>query len=439
MTAVSLEATGICKRFGPVVALDHVSLRVRPGRIHALLGENGAGKSTLVKCLMGTYQADEGRFLIDGRPHRSRTPREAHAAGIGMVYQHFTLVPEMTVLENLMLARPDIPFTIDWRRYRRELDDLLRTMPFRVRLEAPVASLAAGEKQKVEILKQLHLRRRLLVLDEPTSVLTPAEADEMLGLLRDLAHGGALTVVLITHKFREVLAFADDVTVLRFGRVVASAEAATVTAAELAERMVGSAAVTPAVIRATPAPSANRLEARRLTVLGDTGLAAVRALDLTVGGGEIVGIAGVSGNGQRELAEALAGQRAVAGGDIRVHGAPFRPTRRFLAEQRVACLPEEPLHNACVAAMSVAENLALRRYDRPPIRNRFGLLSKRAMEAGARRSDPGLSHPHERARGAGRLAIGRECAAPRPGAGAGAGLPLAPRQQSLVSDSISPP
>jgi ABC-type uncharacterized transport system ATPase subunit len=384
MMALSLEAVGIAKRFGSVVALDEVSLRVRAGRIHALLGENGAGKSTLVKCLMGTYQADSGSFLLNGREHHSRTPREAHAAGIGMVYQHFTLVPEMTVLENLMLARPDIPFTIDWNRYRQELDELLRTMPFRVRLAAPVASLAAGEKQKVEILKQLHLRRRLLVLDEPTSVLTPAEADEMLGLLRDLAHAGSLTVVLITHKFREVLAFADDVTVLRFGRVVASADAATVSAEELAERMVGSAGLRRVVIRITPAPNTNRLEARGLTVLGDTGLAAVRGLDLTVAGGEIVGIAGVSGNGQRELAEALAGQRAVASGDIRVHDAPFRPTRRFLAERRVACLPEEPLHNACVAAMSVAENLALRRYDRPPIRHRFGLLSKRAMERGAR-------------------------------------------------------
>jgi simple sugar transport system ATP-binding protein len=206
----------------------------------------------------------------------------------------------------------------------------------------------------------------------------------MLGLLRDLAHADAITVVLITHKFREVLAFADDVTVLRFGRVVASAEASRLSAEELAERMVGRAAHRRAVARAAPMPSDNRLEARGLTVLGDAGLAAVRGLDLTVAGGEIVGIAGVSGNGQRELAEALAGQRSVASGDIRVHGAPFRPTRRFLAEQRVACLPEEPLHNACVAAMSVAENLALRRYDRPPIRRSFGWLSKGAMAAGAR-------------------------------------------------------
>jgi simple sugar transport system ATP-binding protein len=381
--AAALEAAGITKRFGAVLALDAVSLQVKLGRIHALLGENGAGKSTLVKCLMGTYRADAGSFLLDGRVLDNRSPRDAHAAGIGMVYQHFTLVPDMTVAENLMLARPDIPFTVDWRAYRRDLAALLETMPFRVKLDAPVASLAAGEKQKVEILKQLHLRRRLLVLDEPTSVLTPGEADEMLGLLHTLARAGSVTVVLITHKFREVLTFADDVTVLRHGRVVGAAEAGQVSAGELAELMVGRRGVSRVVARANPAASANRLEARGLTVLGDTGLEAVRGLNLTVAGGEVVGIAGVSGNGQRELAEALAGQRAFAG-EVRVHGEVFRPTRRSLARQRVACLPEEPLHNACVADMSVAENLALRRYDQPPIGRRFGLLSRQAMIAAAR-------------------------------------------------------
>ena len=384
MSAASLEAIGVTKRFGATLALDGVSLRVRPGRIHALLGENGAGKSTLAKCLMGTYAADGGAFLLDGRELAARSPREAHAAGIGMVYQHFTLVADMTVAENLMLARPDIPFVVDWRAYRRELEGLLATMPFRVPLDAPVAALAAGEKQKVEILKQLHLRRRLLVLDEPTSVLTPAEADEMLGLLRGLARAGTVTVVLITHKFREVLEFADDVSVLRHGRVVASAPAGALSAADLAERMVGSSALGRGVARIAPAGSRNRLEVRGLRVLGDTGLAAVRSLDLTVAGGEIVGIAGVSGNGQRELAEALSGQRAIAAGEVRVHGEPFRPTRRTLVRQRVACLPEEPLRNACVAEMSVAENLALRTYDRPPIRGPLGLLSPRAMTAAAR-------------------------------------------------------
>ena len=384
MTAPALEAVGITKRFGRVLALDDVSVSMRPGRIHALLGENGAGKSTLAKCLMGTCQAESGHFLLDGREQRSRSPNDAHAAGIGMVYQHFTLVPDMTVAENMMLARADIPFVVDWPRYRRELGALLETLPFRVALDAPVASLAAGEKQKVEILKQLHLRRRLLVLDEPTSVLTPLEADEMLGLLRRLAREGSLTVVLITHKFREVLAFADDVTVLRHGRVTASLAAEGIGAADLAEHMVGTRAMGRHTARTTPPPGRCRLEARGLTVLGDTGLAAVRGLDLTVAGGEVVGIAGVSGNGQRELAEALAGQRAIAAGAVRVHGEAFRPDRRTLARQRVACLPEEPLHTACVAQMSVAENMAFRRYDRPPIRGRLGFLSPRAMTAAAR-------------------------------------------------------
>jgi simple sugar transport system ATP-binding protein len=384
MIAPSLEAVGITKRFGATLALDDVSLKVKPGRIHALLGENGAGKSTLAKCLMGTYQADRGSFLLAGRELVSRTPRDAHAAGIGMVYQHFTLVADMTVAENLMLARPDIPFVIDWQPHRAALEQLMQSMPFRTPLDAPVASLSAGEKQKVEIIKQLHLQRRLLVLDEPTSVLTPDEADEVLGLLRDLARAGRVTVVLITHKFREVMAFADDVTVLRHGRVVASAAARELSAADLAERMVGSRAVGRAVSRAAPRPSGNQLEARGLTVLGDSGLEAVRQVDLTVGGGEIVGIAGVSGNGQRELTEALAGQRAVTAGTVRVNGEAFRPDRRTMARQRVACLPEEPLHNACVAEMSVAENLALRRYDRPPIRTRSGLLSPGAMLRAAR-------------------------------------------------------
>ena len=384
MIAPSLEAVAITKRFGATTALDDVSLRVQPGRIHALLGENGAGKSTLAKCLMGTYQADAGRFLLAGREHASRSPRDAHAAGIGMVYQHFTLVADMTVAENLMLARPDIPFVVDWRAHSAEIERLLATMPFRTPLDAPVASLSAGEKQKVEIIKQLHLRRRLLLLDEPTSVLTPGEADEVLGLLRRLAHAGDMTVLLITHKFREVMAFADDVTVLRHGRVVASAPGAELGAADLAEHMVGHRATARAVPRATPPPSRYRLQAHGLRVLGDTGLEAVRGLDLTVAGGEIVGIAGVSGNGQRELAEALAGQRAMAAGEVRVHGAPFHPDRRTLARQRVACLPEEPLRNACVAEMSVAENLALRRYDQAPMRTRAGLLSPAAMLRAAR-------------------------------------------------------
>ncbi len=238
---LALEAINIRKRFGAVVALDGVSLKVRAGSVHALLGENGAGKSTLVKCLTGYYTPDEGQFLVNGRELANRSPREALRAGIGMVYQHFTLVPGMTVAENLLLARPQIPFAVRWRELRRELEERLAKAPFRVPLDAECASLSAGEKQKVEILKQLLMDRRLLVLDEPSSVLTPDEADDVLGALRRETAAGRLSVVLITHKFREVRAFADDVTVLRHGAVVGGGAAAALSDRRLAEMMIGAA------------------------------------------------------------------------------------------------------------------------------------------------------------------------------------------------------
>ena len=373
---IALEAIGVSKRFGPVLALDDVSLSVRAGSIHALLGENGAGKSTLMKCLMGYYRADTGQFLVHGREHDAHNPRDAQQAGIGMVYQHFTLMPSMTVAENLLLATTGVPFLIDWTRERAKLASMLDEMPFRVPLDARVSALSAGEKQKVEILKQLALGHRLLILDEPTSVLTPQEADEVLGLLRDMAHAGRVTVAMITHKFREVLRFADDVSVLRHGRLVGGGPVAGLTAAALAGQMIGAQPATPKVARAHPALRGCRLEIDDLTVMGDQGTPAVRNLSVTVEGGTIVGVAGVSGNGQRELVESLAGQRTPESGAIRVHGSPFRPTRAAMARLGVACLPDEPAHNACVATMSTQENLALRRYDRPPLAGRRGFWLK---------------------------------------------------------------
>ena len=230
MNAPSLEIIGACKRFGNFRALDDVSLKLAPGSVHALLGENGAGKSTLVKGLIGYAPLDAGQILLDGREVVVPHPRAAQALGIGMVYQHFTVAPGLSVAENLLLARGRLPLVIRWRQVRAELDTFMDRAPFRVPLEAPVASLGAGEKQKLEILKQLYLRNRLLILDEPTSVLTVHEADEVLGLLRDMAHAGELSVLLITHKFGEVQRYADEVTVLRRGRHVAHAAVATTTA-----------------------------------------------------------------------------------------------------------------------------------------------------------------------------------------------------------------
>ncbi|MDZ7602069.1 MAG: ATP-binding cassette domain-containing protein, partial [Hoeflea sp.] len=199
--AIGVETLHMTKRFGDFTALDDVSIKVAPGSFHALLGENGAGKSTLVKCMMGFYQPTSGQMLVDDREAEIRNPREAHASGLAMVYQHFTLVPSLTAAENLVIAREDTPSVIDWKKERERLQAFLETMPFGVALDQPVNRLSAGEKQKLELLKQLYLGRRFLILDEPTSVLTPSEADELLGMVRDLTRAGALTCLMISPKF----------------------------------------------------------------------------------------------------------------------------------------------------------------------------------------------------------------------------------------------
>ncbi|MGV0129107.1 ABC transporter ATP-binding protein [Burkholderia gladioli] len=433
--ALGIEVIGASKSFGAFRALDQVSLKIAPGSVHALLGENGAGKSTLVKGLVGYGPLDAGQIIAGTREVRIASPRDAQALDIGMVYQHFTLAAGMSVEENLLLARAALPWRIDWRAERGRLERFLARMPFRLSLDAPVSSLAAGEKQKLEILKQLYLERRFLILDEPTSVLTPQEADEVLGLMRELASARVLTVLMITHKFREVLDFADAVTVLRKGRAVAQANVADTSRDELAAWMMGvetaardattnatnatnattsasasaaknaatgatMIATTGAVTSATSSPAASLpdtalaaratrrpcaadapigLEASGLTVRDDLGLPAVRELSLAVRRGEILGIAGVSGNGQKALVEALIGQRQPAAGRMAVGGRPYRATREEMRERRVFAIPEEPLRNACIASMSVAENLALRDFDRAPLRAQGWRLDRRAL------------------------------------------------------------
>jgi simple sugar transport system ATP-binding protein len=372
------------KRFGDLLALDGVSLTLAPGSFHAILGENGAGKSTLVKCMMGYQRPDAGRVLVDGRERAVANPRRAHELGFGMVYQHFTLVPSMTAVENLVLAAPDLPAVIRWDEARERIAAFQRTMPFAIDLDRPVATLAAGEKQKLEILKQLFLGCRVLILDEPTTVLTPDEADRILGVMRDLTQAGRLTVVIITHKFREVLAFAREVTVLRAGRRVGGGDVKDLGREDLVRIMIGSASIPEPAARAARAPREPALELRALTVANDKGLVAVRAASLAVGAGEIVGMAGVSGNGQRELVEVLAGQREPESGEVRVGGAPYTPRRAEMRRRKVFVLAEEPLRNACVRGMSVAENLAFRNFDEPPIAVGGWLLSRRAIRARAR-------------------------------------------------------
>ncbi|MFV1943416.1 ABC transporter ATP-binding protein [Pseudomonas luteola] len=385
MRALSMEIIGAGKSFGSLRALADVSLKVRAGSVHALLGENGAGKSTLVKGIVGYGPLDEGAIVVNDRERQIRTPRDAHALGIGMVYQHFTVAPGLSVAENLVLSRGDLDWRIDWSQERERLAVFMARMPFRLDLDRPVSSLAAGEKQKLEILKQLYLERHFIILDEPTSVLTPQEADEVLGLMHVMAHRGEISVLMITHKFREVTAFADDVTVLRKGRLVGSTAVSATSPESLAIWMMGEADTrTVALERPAVANSAPRLKVQKLDVPGDKGTLAVSGLSLAVRPGEIVGIAGISGNGQRELTEALLGQRKASGGEVRVNGNPYRASRREMQHMHVYSLPEEPLRNACIANMSVAENLALRNFDQAPLCRQGWRIDRRAIRTQAK-------------------------------------------------------
>ncbi|MEM8553721.1 MAG: ABC transporter ATP-binding protein [Pseudomonadota bacterium] len=360
--AIGIETLGMTMRFGGFTALDDVSITVPAGTFHALLGENGAGKSTLVKCMMGFYHATSGQMLVAGHEARVRDPKDAHAMGLGMVYQHFTLVPSLTAAENLVISREDAPKVIDWRKERAALTQFMDRMPFAVPLDRPVSSLAAGEKQKLEILKQLYLGRGFLILDEPTSVLTPDEADEVLGHVRGLCEAGQISVLMITHKFREVTAYADDVSVLRRGKLVGKGRVADLTPQDMADMMMGGAKL------ADPAPRTGTTGAPVLEISGlrardRSGLKDIAIDGLTVSSGEIVGVAGISGNGQTELMELLTGQRPAAAGEVMVQGEPYHAKRSEARVLAVRQLPEEPLHNACAAKMSVVENINFRTFD----------------------------------------------------------------------------
>ena len=385
MRALSLETIGASKNFGAFRALDDVSFKVRAGTVHALLGENGAGKSTLVKGIIGYGPLQSGSILVDNREYAIRNPRDSHQLQIGMVYQHFTVAPGLSVAENLVLSRGDLPWRINWVTEHERLQAFMARMPFRLDIQRPVSGLAAGEKQKLEILKQLYLERRLVILDEPTSVLTPQEADEVLGLMHQMARDGELTVLMITHKFREVSTYADDVTVLRKGRWVASSAVAETTSQEMATWMMGHAQTgSVGSERPTLPVQAPQLQIVGLDVPGDRGTLAVKGMNLAVRPGEIVGIAGISGNGQRELTEALLGQRPFSAGRVVINGQPYHAKREQMQRLRVFSLPEEPLRNACIAGLSVAENLALRNFDHAPLCRHGWRIDRAAVTAQGR-------------------------------------------------------
>ncbi len=371
--SMKLELRSITKRFGSLVANDSVDLVVEPGEIHALLGENGAGKSTLMNVLYGLYHPDEGEILVDDVPVSFKGPGDAMAAGIGMVHQHFMLIPVFTVTENVMLGHEQTGMLglLSKRRARREVAEISRRYNLEVPPDALVADLPVGVQQRVEILKALSRDAHLLVLDEPTAVLTPQETDELITVMRALRDGGT-SIVFISHKLHEVREIADKITVIRRGKVVGVAEP-TASAAELAELMVGRPVQL--VVDKEPAePKDVVLEVRNLRVVDEAGVVQVDDVSFSVRGGEIYAIAGVQGNGQTELTQALVGLTIPSGGSIAIDGQQVTTldTDEVL-ELGVGYVPEDRLHDGLIGSFSVAENLVLDTFDKAPFASRGSL------------------------------------------------------------------
>jgi general nucleoside transport system ATP-binding protein len=368
---VRLELSGVTKRFGSLVANDAVDLTVEEGQVHCLLGENGAGKSTLMNVLFGMLHADEGEIRIDGQPVTFADPGEAVRRGVGMVHQHFMLVPVFTVAENVVLGfEPTrrLGF-LDRRRARAQIRDLSKQFGLEVDPDAIVEELPVGLQQRVEIMKALVHDARLLILDEPTAVLTPQEIEALFGIIKGLTDSGR-SVLFITHKLKEVLAVADRITVMRLGKVVGSTTPAGTDEAALASMMVGRS-VSLTVTKKESEPGDGVLQIEDLTVLDERGVTVVDHLDLEVRAGEIVTVAGVQGNGQTELAEAITGVRPVASGTIRLDGRDLTGrSPRHILHAGLANVPEDRQVDGLVLGLSVADNLVLDMWDQPPYARR---------------------------------------------------------------------
>jgi simple sugar transport system ATP-binding protein len=380
---MKLELRGITKRFGSLVANDHIDLTVEPGEIHALLGENGAGKSTLMNVLYGLYQADEGEILLDDEPQRFRGPGDAMAAGIGMVHQHFMLVPVFTVAENVALGheRTRALGRLDLDAARAHVREVADRFGFDVDPDAVVEDLPVGVQQRVEIIKALARDAKVLVFDEPTAVLTPQETDELMAMMRQLRDEGT-GIVFITHKLREVREVADRITVIRRGRVVGEASPQS-TNAELASLMVGRA-VELTVHKAPATPRPGGLEVRDLQVRTATGAVVVDDVSFDVRPGEILAIAGVQGNGQTELAEALVGLQDHVAGSITLDGRELvGASVRSILDAGVGFVPEDRKQDGLVGGMSIAENLVLDRSTAPEF-VKAGTLLRAALDRFAR-------------------------------------------------------
>jgi general nucleoside transport system ATP-binding protein len=378
-----LELTGITKRFPGVVANDDVHFELVKGEVHALLGENGAGKSTLMNILYGLYHPDEGEIRMNGNPVRIHSPREAIDVGIGMVHQHFMLIPVMTVAENIVLAsEPTTGPFIDLDTAKAKVADISRRFGLAVNPGARIESISVGQQQRVEILKALYRGADILILDEPTAVLTPQEAGELFDVIRSLKEQGK-SIIFITHKLNEVLEIADRITVLRRGKTVETVPREGATEEGLARMMVGREVLL-RVEKGAAQPGNPLLTVEDVVVQDERGLEAVRGVSFRVRAGEIVGIAGVDGNGQSELVDAISGLRKPESGKIVVSGddVTFEGCRECL-DAGIGHIPEDRHRRGLVLDFTLAENLGLHEYKTPP-ESRFGWLYPRRLTQRAR-------------------------------------------------------
>jgi ABC-type uncharacterized transport system ATPase subunit len=378
-TENALELRGITKRFGPVVANDRVDFDLRRGEVHALLGENGAGKSTLMSILYGLYSPTEGEIYVDGQRVEIDSPSKAIELGIGMVHQHFMLVPVMTVAENIVLG--DEPRSgggmLDVREARKRVKELSERYGLAVDPDSTIEDVTVGTQQRVEILKTLYRGARILVLDEPTAVLTAQEAADLFKVLKALQEAG-VAIVFISHKLNEVLEIADRVTVLRRGKKIDTVSTEGATEQSLARLMVGRDVLL-RVDKEAPKRTDPVLSVEDLRVLDDRGLEAVRGLSMEVRGGEIVALAGVDGNGQQELVEAVAGLRVPESGHVRVAGTDVTGRGvRATSDAGVAHIAEDRQLRGLVLDFTLTENLALRQYRQEPL-SKNGFLSIKTM------------------------------------------------------------